>query len=35
MLLLAGGVGVLLTGLGVFGSRLGHRAVFDNLITPT
>ena len=33
VLLLAGGVGVLLTGLGVFGSRLGHRAVFDNLIS--
>ncbi len=33
VLLLAGGVLVLLTGLGTFGSRLGHRAVFDNLIS--
>jgi len=33
VLLLAGGVLVLLTGLGIFGSRLGHRAVFDNLIS--
>jgi len=33
VLLLAGGVLVLLTGLGTFGSRLGYRAVFDNLLS--
>lgn len=33
VLLLTAGVSVLLTGLGTFGSRLRHRAVFDNGIS--
>ena len=33
VLLLAAGVLVLLTGLGTFGNRLSHRAVFDNAIS--
>ena len=33
VLLLAAGVLVLLTGLGTFGSRLRHRALFDNVIS--
>lgn len=33
VLLLAAGVSVLLTGLGTFGSRLRHRAVFDNVFS--
>lgn len=33
VLLLAAGVSVLLTGLGTFGSRLSHRALFDNAIS--